>query len=1159
MPSLPLTLRSLYRTLIENLHDIDLNAHANLLRMGHSSLVDADKVDGKHLSQLVQNDVTTTQTLAGPIALDAVYGKSSASGLSIGFETTQSSGYLLKIVNGTTAKISVDYQGNVTVNGNLTVNGTTTTINTTNTTITDAIITLNNGYSGSSTAVSSGVEIDIHDTINNYKPQLLWNGNTSRWEVKRLANSNASYKIIDQNDYGHTAGGTGINADMVDGYHESDVAKRQSNSATISTTGWYRIAINSTTGALGNSGGSRAHATFTVRDTTSGYHSAVTFIASCHFGAQPTLVCLGRSTYANSGRIKAVRIVSKGTYDGAAVEVYVDGSGTSANVDYTIYDNEHTYGWAPVDWTVSDTPVDWTQTVIDFTNSSSLNAPLAIATDGSANANFIVKRDGSVVGKQLTSTVATGTAPLSVSSTTLVSNLNVDMVDTYHVDSSTSVPSSDAVSRSISAFYTDGSSTNYLAKSIIYQLTDKIGVGITNPTAKLHVGGDLKVDSAATLSNTLTVTGATTLNSDLIVKGNTTLGDSNDTTTVNGTLSVTGNITGNQLISTVATGTAPLSVSSTTKITNLNADMVDGYHAGNSSGQVPVSNGTLNTNLNADMVDGYNAGNLSGQVPVSNGTLNTNLNADMLDGYHASATATASTIPVSDSTGKINNAWLNTGSGNGIDADMIDGYHAGNSSGQVSVNNGTLNTNLNADMLDGYHATATATASTIPVSSSTGKLSNAWLNTGSGNGIDADMLDGYHAGNSSGQVPISNGTLNTNLNADMLDGFHASTVSIPGHWIPVTDINGKLDPSWLPDSNSGLNVDLLAYLDLHDSGILNSNWVLRDSNGLPKYWYINNPSNLTLTINNITNNDAYIENVMTVEFMSNDQYIEITSEVMPIDAFNNNYYKLAFFAPPYSSAYSEIVELTISHIYYDSNNTPHESICFVKSDFEVHTIGNPNSILKYNVNGGTTYYHHHDTILYYNYAKLKIKLKARGHQTINIATVKRNSNDFSYRTITGEPLTLTGTVTNAGELVTGKIIDNIKIRNIDISDYGRLYIPDLYWWTTYNSYMYFSFKNDFNNIDNFAYVYLGSSDSYGLIFGVNLPQTLLPFNTSDFMSTINTALYVTANIEYYPDTYKLSGASKIYLLSPRVYQQDGTLYVNNMIVCQCQCTTYAGG
>ncbi|WKV08210.1 hypothetical protein Q2T46_11795 [Thermoanaerobacterium sp. CMT5567-10] len=45
-------------------------------------------------------------------------------------------------------------------------------------------------------------------------------------------------------------------------------------------------------------------------------------------------------------------------------------------------------------------------------------------------------------------------------------------------------------------------------------------------------------------------------------------------------LTVAGNIkTTNQFISTVATGTAPLQVSSTTLVPNLNVDMVDGYHA----------------------------------------------------------------------------------------------------------------------------------------------------------------------------------------------------------------------------------------------------------------------------------------------------------------------------------------------------------------------------------------------------------------------------------------------------------------------------------------------------------------------------------------------------------------------------------------------------
>lgn len=49
--------------------------------------------------------------------------------------------------------------------------------------------------------------------------------------------------------------------------------------------------------------------------------------------------------------------------------------------------------------------------------------------------------------------------------------------------------------------------------------------------------------------------------------------------TMTGPLIVKAAITGTQLISTIATGTSPLKVTSTTVVTNLNSDMLDGYHA----------------------------------------------------------------------------------------------------------------------------------------------------------------------------------------------------------------------------------------------------------------------------------------------------------------------------------------------------------------------------------------------------------------------------------------------------------------------------------------------------------------------------------------------------------------------------------------------------
>ena len=130
------------------------------------------------------------------------------------------------------------------------------------------------------------------------------------------------------------------------------------------------------------------------------------------------------------------------------------------------------------------------------------------------------------------------------------------------------------------------------------------------------------------------------------------------------------------------TGTqAPSTISPQGSGSNLDADKVDGYDAGNNSGQVAVSNGTLCTNLNADMTDGFHAGNGVGQIAVSNGFICSSLNAD-----------------------------------------KVDGFHAGNNSGQIAVSNGTVCSNLNADMVDGFHASQSPSANQIPVLDASGNL-----------------------------------------------------------------------------------------------------------------------------------------------------------------------------------------------------------------------------------------------------------------------------------------------------------------------------------------------------------------------------------------------------------------------------------------------------
>ena len=78
------------------------------------------------------------------------------------------------------------------------------------------------------------------------------------------------------------------------------------------------------------------------------------------------------------------------------------------------------------------------------------------------------------------------------------------------------------------------------------------------------------------------------------------------------TISTTSNNAAGSVIKSISTGGTNghrLSVVTTTKISSAatadNAVKVGNYSPGNGNGNVPISNGTKNTNLNADMVDGY--------------------------------------------------------------------------------------------------------------------------------------------------------------------------------------------------------------------------------------------------------------------------------------------------------------------------------------------------------------------------------------------------------------------------------------------------------------------------------------------------------------------------------------------------------------------------
>ena len=102
-------------------------------------------------------------------------------------------------------------------------------------------------------------------------------------------------------------------------------------------------------------------------------------------------------------------------------------------------------------------------------------------------------------------------------------------------------------------------------------------------------------------------------------------------------LGVTGIATASRFTSTVAVGTAPLTVTSTTKVTNLNADLLDGYDAditatastialrdtaGNVAANYFIGNGALLTGLSTGSVTQIFNGSSNVSVPAAGGNVN---------------------------------------------------------------------------------------------------------------------------------------------------------------------------------------------------------------------------------------------------------------------------------------------------------------------------------------------------------------------------------------------------------------------------------------------------------------------------------------------------------------------------------------------------------
>ena len=263
---------------------------------------------------------------------------------------------------------------------------------------------------------------------------------------------------------------------------------------------------------------------------------------------------------------------------------------------------------------------------------------------------------------QVHSTVSTGAAPFVIASTTVNANLNADMVDGAHVGASgAAIPLLNA--------------TNSWAGS--QRFTTQIVSQVTTGTAPFNI-----------TSTTLVAN----LNADQV--------DGRDVGTsgsaiplLNGTNSWAGTQTfTTQFASSVTTGTQPFTVTSITRVTNLNADMTDGSHVGTAGSVIPLLNGINSWSGTQTFTTQFASSVTTGTAPftVASTTLVANLNADMVDDKNVGTSG--NTIPLLDGT----NTWSGSQT---FSTQLVSSVSTGTA--PFSIASTTLVTNLNADLLDG--------------------------------------------------------------------------------------------------------------------------------------------------------------------------------------------------------------------------------------------------------------------------------------------------------------------------------------------------------------------------------------------------------------------------------------------------------------------------
>lgn len=301
------------------------------------------------------------------------------------------------------------------------------------------------------------------------------------------------------------------------------------------------------------------------------------------------------------------------------------------------------------------------------------------------------------------------------------------------------------------------------------------GPSIANGTSNVNIpsaNGNVNI-SAVGNANVVVVTGTgANITGTLGVSGNANVGNLGAAQVL-----ATANITAPQLISNVAQGTAPLVVTSNTVVTNLNADLLDGYNTATAATASTIvardANGNVTANFyigNGSQLTGITASQVTGITSIANG--NSNVNIPSANGnVNISAIGNANVVVITGTGINVAGTLNATGNANVGNIGATAGVLTANlTAGNVYANSGTIGASL---------LTGTLTTAAQPNITSVGTLSSLVV---SGNATVGNVrLNGGLSSNRS-NVAISGATV--------IDQFAPATFRTAKYVISASGDNG---------------------------------------------------------------------------------------------------------------------------------------------------------------------------------------------------------------------------------------------------------------------------------------------------------------------------------------------------------------------------------